>query len=52
MVLFGAGSNLSIDHMSCYNGKESGDLGDKRSLFHFDRKRHLLPNRDPLSGVD
>lgn len=26
------------------------DLSDKRSLFCFDRKGHLVPNRDPLSS--
>lgn len=28
-------------------GKASRDLGDKRSLFCFDRKQHLVQNRDP-----
>lgn len=28
-------------------GKASGDLGDKQLLFCFDRKQHLVQNRDP-----
>lgn len=40
-------NNLSLVNIQ---EKASGELGNKRSLFHFDWKRRLVLKRDPLLG--
>lgn len=50
----GVGSGVKPENVACVHVLPlcgaPRDLCDKRSLLHFDRTRHLVTNRDPLSG--